>query len=134
MHIPILAYLFITFLVGNVSCGCPASTIPCGTACCDTSGPLFRYYCANPSKSLCCIENSEHDSNGICCRVRQENCGGTCCGGQCRTSWFFRFKYCFYATDAQCQNIGAEGHCTPSGGCSNPSSRCDGQCCHEVPR
>jgi hypothetical protein len=141
MRISMLAYLF-TFLVGSIACtNCPAETIACGTTCCVTSGDnqLFSYFCADASKSLCCGTN-EHESNGICCPANQNNCGGTCCGGECielkkrAIKIWPSFHYCFYTTDAQCQNIGAEGLCTPSGGCTDSMARCEGQCCHVVPR
>ena len=142
MYIFVLSYLFLTFLVGNISCGCPAESIACGTACCDTSGPLISYFCADASKNLCCVEY-EHESNGICCGPNLNNCGGTCCGGECLPLkkralkfWppFRNFDICIYTTDAQCQSIGAMGLCTPSGSCPSSWNRCDGQCCFEVPR
>jgi hypothetical protein len=149
MHISLFASILLTLLINHVTCTCPVGTTACGTACCDTGIPgeiqLIGTYCADASKSLCCSTNDEVEANGICCRKGEFNCGGTCCGGNCvalkKRSPFkvepfppFRVDVCFYETDQQCQNIGAEAVCK-DGACS-PLDTCEAGCCFRtsIPR
>lgn len=53
---------------------CFVGNTPCGIACCSQT----KAFCADASKSLCCLIG-QHNQNGICCPVGETNIGGICC-------------------------------------------------------
>ncbi|KAG7284884.1 hypothetical protein NEMBOFW57_009499 [Staphylotrichum longicolle] len=92
----------------------------CGAACCSQQAPFFHPHCANPAKSLCCLEGEAEVGNtgkccprgfvllggAKCCPPRSILCRGECCVGTCDPA----SRWCRPTiTNRECRALGAVG-------------------------